>query len=168
MAGHTAAITAFAAALCERSARAHAFVFSTALREVTRELRDAMSHSTDLAALGEAWGGGTKIGTNLARFVSDYGPHLLSPDTLTIIFSDGLDAGDIPQLERALREIDRRSAGIVWLNPHAAAPGFTPSARGMQAARRYIMLLDCADDARGFARLTARIGRLPRLRGRRR
>lgn len=168
MTGQTAAITAFAAALCTQTDRANIFVFSTALRDVTRELRAAIGTAASLADLGEAWGGGTKIGTSLAAFVDEHGARLLTPDTVTIVFSDGLDAGDIPQLEGALREIDRRSAGLVWLNPHAAQPGFTPTARGMRAALRYTMLLAAADDERDFIDLAARIARTPRIRGRRR
>jgi uncharacterized protein with von Willebrand factor type A (vWA) domain len=167
MAEHSAAAIAFAAALCDRSARAHVFVFSTALRDVTRDLRAAMHADSDLRELGEAWGGGTKIGANLAHFVAEHGARVLSPESLVIIYSDGLDAGDIPQLEGAMRDIDRRSAGIVWLNPHAAASGFTPASRGMRAALPSIALLCAANDAAGFERLARRVAQTSRIRGRR-
>jgi len=169
---HTNAIVAFSRALVARSLRANAFFFSTELRDVTRELRDVARepHTPDAGApfgdLGAAWGGGTKIGASLAAFVDGHGARVLSPDTVVIVFSDGLDVGDAHVLVRAMREIERRSAGIVWLNPHAASPGFSPTARGMRAALPYITILTSANDARAFEHLAELIGRHPRIRGR--
>ena len=166
MSEHSAAAIAFAAALCERVARTNVFFFSTGLREVTEQLREATRSGTTFSDVGEAWGGGTKIGANLARFVREHGA-LLTPDTLVLVYSDGLDVGDVPELSAAMREIDFRSAGVVWLNPHAATPGYEPSARGMRAARPFVSLLCAANDVRGFEGLAARIARTPRLRGKR-
>lgn len=166
MAEHTATVVTFAAALCDRAARASVFFFSTALRDVTRDLRALVQSGSTPADLGEAWGGGTRIGANLARFVDEHGARLLSNETLVVIFSDGLDVGDVPQLARAMRELDRRSAGIVWLNPHVGTPGFAPAARGMRAALPFITLLAAAADADGFLRLAGRIAQTPRIRGR--
>jgi uncharacterized protein with von Willebrand factor type A (vWA) domain len=166
MAELTPAIVTFGAALCERSVRAKVFSFSTGLRDVTRDLQELVRAGTMPADLGEAWGGGTRIGANLARFVDEHGARLLSPETLVIIYSDGLDVGDTHALTRAMREIDRRSAGIVWLNPHIGTPGFAPTASGMRAALPFITLLCAANDADGFVKLAGRIARTPRIRGR--
>ena len=146
MADYAPALLQFAHALCRRSRRASVFVFSTALREITRDLRAPVQDGArPLDALGEAWGGGTRIGACLREFLRGFGSRL-NADTLVVVASDGLDAGEVPQLERALREISRRTAGIVWLNPHAGKPGFEPAARGMQAALPYISaLLDARD-----------------------
>lgn len=146
MSDHAAQMLQFAYALCRRSRRTSVFVFSTKLREITRELRATLHPAArPLHELGEAWGGGTRIGACLLDFLRRFGSRL-DPDTLVVIASDGLDVGDIPQLERAMREIARRCAGIVWLNPHAGAPGFSPAARGMQAALPYVSaLLDAKD-----------------------
>jgi uncharacterized protein with von Willebrand factor type A (vWA) domain len=170
MSDRTEAFIAFARALCSQTARAGAFFFSTELSDVTRALRArerSEAQSGELANLGEAWGGGTRIGASLETFVTTHGARLLSPETLVIIFSDGLDVGDVRRLESAMREIDRRSAGIVWLNPHAATPGYAPTARGMRAALPYVTLFAAAPDAKAFDELAARIGREPRLRGKR-
>lgn len=146
MAEHVPGLLQFAYALCRRSHRASVFVFSTALREITRDLRKTVADAErPLEPLGEAWGGGTRIGASLREFVRTYGGRL-GTDTLVIVASDGLDVGDIAALEHALREIARRCTGILWLNPHAGSAGFTPSARGMQAALPYISaLLDAGD-----------------------
>ena len=143
----------FALALCRRTRRADAFLFSTELRDVTRDLRDAARHgSYRLEGLGEAWGGGTRIGANLNAFVRRFGSRLTS-QTFVIIFSDGLDVGEIPELERAMREIGRRSAAIAWINPHAGEPGYAPSVRGMQAALPYVDIFVGMDDLHALAGL---------------
>jgi uncharacterized protein with von Willebrand factor type A (vWA) domain len=166
MSAQTAAVVAFAVALCQLTPRTNVFFFSTGLRDVTDDVRRAARGGAAVADLGEAWGGGTKIGANLARFVADYGA-LLKPETLVLVYSDGLDVGDVPQLSRAMRELDVRSAGVVWLNPHAATPGYEPSARGMRAALPFVSLLCAANDATGFERLAVRVAQTPRLRGKR-
>jgi uncharacterized protein with von Willebrand factor type A (vWA) domain len=117
-----------------------------------------------LPDLGEAWGGGTRIGDNLLTFIREHAPRLLSPETVVIIFSDGLDVGNLDRLLRAMRELRERSAGVVWLNPHAGAADFTPSARGMRTALPYIAALLPARIAQDFAQLARAVSR--RLAGR--
>jgi len=128
----------FALALCRRSRRAEAFLFSTELRAVTRELREAAQRGAyRLNGLGDAWGGGTRIGASLSDFVRRYGSRL-TDETYAIVFSDGLDVGEIADLERAMREIRRRSAAVAWVNPHAGTPGYAPAVRGMRAALPFV------------------------------
>jgi uncharacterized protein len=136
MSEYTPAALQVAQALLRRTRRASAFVFSTALREITRDLR----RNQPVTNTGEAWGGGTRIGASLNAFVRNFGSRI-DDHTYVILVSDGLDVGDIPQLEHAMREIARRSAAIAWVNPHAAQPGFTPASRGMLAALPYLTSL---------------------------
>lgn len=153
MSEHAQALLQFAYALCRRSHRVRVFVFSTALREITLDLRKmARTGERSLNELGEAWGGGTRMGACMLEFVRTYASRL-DPDTLTIVASDGLDVGHVAHVEYAMRQIHRRSAGIVWLNPHAGEHGFEPSAAGMRAALPYVSaLLDAQDLASiGFA-----------------
>ena len=150
---HAGPMLQFAHALCLLSARASAFVFSTALRDVTRVLRERDRAGRTLPDLGEAWGGGTRIGDNLLAFIREHGARLLSPETIVIVFSDALDVGNLDRLLRGMRELRERSAGVVWLNPHAGAAGFRPSARGMRIALPYVIALLPARDARDFAQL---------------
>jgi uncharacterized protein with von Willebrand factor type A (vWA) domain len=155
---YAGAMLQFALALCRRTRRADAFLFSTDLRDVTRDLRDAaLRGSYRLGGLGEAWGGGTRIGANLNAFVRRFGSRLTS-QTFVIIFSDGLDVGEIPDLERAMREIARRSAAIAWVNPHAGEPGYAPSVRGMQAALPYVDVFVGMDDLDALAAMARRGG----------
>jgi uncharacterized protein with von Willebrand factor type A (vWA) domain len=159
MAEYAAPMLQFAYALCQRTRRANAFVFSTGLREITATLRDKQLPGRTLPDLGDAWGGGTRIGENLQAFVREYGPRLLSPETLVLIFSDGLDVGDLDRLDGALRELRRRSAGIVWLNPQAGSPSFAPSAGGMRVALPYLAALRPARDESDFADLPRALAR---------
>jgi len=150
---HTGPMLQFAYALVRRARRASAFVFSTGLREVTGMLRERDRAGRALDDLGEAWGGGTRIGENLAAFLREHGARLLSPETLVFIFSDGLDVGDLEQLERTMRELRGRSAGIVWLHPHAGSARFAPTARGMRVALPYLAALRPAAEESNFAAL---------------
>jgi len=128
----------FASALVQRSPRASVFVFSTALRSVTSALRRSIrQRHHQLADLGDSWGGGTKIGASLRDFVHTYGSRL-NDETVVIIYSDGLDVGDMAQLDRAMHEIHSRSAAVVWVNPLAGTSGYAPTAQGMRAALRHV------------------------------
>lgn len=135
MVEHAPDIMNFAHALARRTRRARIFVFSTTLREVTRELR-----SSRLPELGEAWGGGTRIGATLQQFLRTYGASL-NDDTVTFVFSDGLDFGDPSILSGAAAQLRRRSAALVWVNPDAGVPGYVPETRGMRAVLPLISAL---------------------------
>jgi uncharacterized protein with von Willebrand factor type A (vWA) domain len=127
MTEHAPAILQFAHALVRRSRRARIFVFSTDLREITRELRRC-----ELPDLGEAWGGGTRIGATMRQFLGKFGMSL-NEDTVTFVFSDGLDFGSPSVLADAAAELRRRSAALIWVNPDAGVPGYVPATRGMRA-----------------------------------
>jgi uncharacterized protein with von Willebrand factor type A (vWA) domain len=156
---HAGPMLQFAYAMVQRSRRANAFVFSTELRDVTRALREKDRVGRPLAGMGDAWGGGTRIGDNLAAFVREHGARLLSPRTVVFIFSDGLDVGSLDRLARAMRELRARSAAVVWLNPHAGSPDFAPTARGMRVALPFVSALRpgrLGDDFANLARTVTR------------
>jgi len=159
MAEHTGPSLQFAYALCRRTRRARAFVFSTAMREVTRAMRNRQQEGHLLHGLGEAWGGGTRLGANLTAFVRGAGEQLLRRDTVVLIASDGLDTGDTAALKRAMRVLRGRCAAVVWLHPHAAEAGFAPSASGMRAALPYVTVFAAAGNRSDFIRLARSLGR---------
>jgi len=158
MADSAPVLLQFAYALERATRRARTYAFSTDLQDLTRVLRVARP-GDELEGLGESWGGGTRIGANLSRFVRDYAPRVLDDQTLVIVASDGLDCGDATQLERAMREIKRRSAAVVWLNPHAGSYGFAPTASGMRSARPYVDVLDVVANPSDVERVAARLSR---------
>jgi len=156
MSEHGGRALQFAHALCRSTRRASVFLFSTRLRDVTRWMREAgRSAPYRLDDLGEAWGGGTRIGASLTQLVRKHGARL-NDQTFAIVISDGLDVGDIAQLKWAMRELSRRCAVIAWVNPLAGQPEYTPSARGMRAALPYVTALASLDDLDALADLGRR------------
>ncbi|MDI3299321.1 MAG: VWA domain-containing protein [Bacillota bacterium] len=145
-------------ALLRSAQRVEVFLFSTALRRVTRGLRaGGPGRLPTLRRLGAEWGGGTRIGAALESFLEGWGDRFLGRETVVLILSDGLDTGDVDRLERAMRELHRRSAGVVWLNPLLASPGYRPLARGMRAALPYVDTFADAHDARALQALAERL-----------
>jgi uncharacterized protein with von Willebrand factor type A (vWA) domain len=148
----------FARALSQRSSRVEVYLFSTSLKRISKEVRRARQGTgLSVTDLGEAYGGGTKIGQSLSDYVKRFGTGNLNPDTLVLIASDGLDTGKPELLARAMREMHRRSGGVVWLNPLIDTPGYQPTAAGMQAALPYIDTFCTVKDAPSFERLSAQV-----------
>jgi uncharacterized protein with von Willebrand factor type A (vWA) domain len=145
----------FSFALAQRSRRVDVFTFSTELKDITRDLRALVQERSklELGNMAKAWGGGTRIGESLRVFVREHAARVLTQDTIVIISSDGLDVGEVDVLEAAMREIKRRSAGVIWLNPLAAHPEFQPTARGMQVAFPHIQALTYASTPAEFSSL---------------
>jgi len=71
-----------------------------------------------------------------------------------MIASDGLDVGVPDMLRDAMRELHRRSAGVVWLNPLLETEGYEPTAVGMSAALPYVTTFTSINDQAGLARLS--------------
>ncbi len=156
----------FAFALVQRARDTRAFTFSTGLREITAQLRDPRAAGRTLRDLGDAWGGGTRIGDAVLALLREHGTRALSASTIVFLFSDGLDVGELERLARAMRELRARSSAIVWLHPNADAPGFSPAASGLRVARPYLTALAGAGSAADFERLAARMSRGVRDAGR--
>jgi uncharacterized protein len=70
-----------------------------------------------------------------------------------IVASDGLDVGAPDVLRESMRELHRRSAGVIWLNPLSETPGYEPTASGMSAARPFIATLTSVSTPADLARL---------------
>ena len=140
MSEHAAGILQFAHALVRRSRRTNVFVFSTEFREITRQLRRAQ-----LPELGEAWGGGTRIGATLRTFARKHAA-LLGDDSMVLIFSDGLDLGDSDMLREAASHLGRRCAAFVWVSPDAGRPGYVPATRGMRAVLPFLTALVATEE----------------------
>jgi uncharacterized protein with von Willebrand factor type A (vWA) domain len=147
-----------AVALASVTARIEVFAFSTALEAITNEVgRAAAGRVVDRELARDAWGGGTNIGASLRLFLRRHGERHVGPDTLIIILSDGLDVGDPGVLRAAMRELHRRAAGVVWLNPLLETPGFEPTSRGMVAAWPFISTFGSVSAPAGLTRLSRRI-----------
>jgi len=155
MTAHARDALQVAVALASITLRVEVFTFSTALQRVTGDVRRAAAGETrQLEPVQYAWGGGTSIGGCLREFLRKFGDRLLGRDTVVIIASDGLDVGEPEALRGAMRELHRRSAGLVWLNPLLETPGYEPTSRGMSAARPYVTTFASVTDVASFARLS--------------
>jgi len=144
-----------AVAMASVTMRLEAFTFSTALQRVTNDVRrSAAGETRRLEHLQHAWAGGTSIGRCLREFLHRFGERMMGRATVVMIVSDGLDVGETNVLRDAMRELHRRSASLVWLNPLLETPGYEPTAAGMSAARPYVTTFASANDVAGFARLS--------------
>jgi hypothetical protein len=158
MSGAASIALQVAVAIAAATMRVEVFTFSTSLRRITDQVRRAAAGETvRIEHLHRAWGGGTAIGECLRDFLRRFGERLLGRQTLVVIASDGLDVGQPDVLRDAMREIHRRSAGVVWLNPLIETTGYEPTASGMLAARPYITTFAAVNDAPGLARLARRV-----------
>jgi len=154
MAIYTKLFLQFAAALHRETAYTELFLFSTEIRRVTHLLTNASaSHMPSLTRLGPEWGGGTSIGHALIHLLQRNGEYLLSKQTVFIIFSDGLESGDLIKLEQGMKLLKQRVNRIVWLNPHLGKAGYEPLAQGMQIALPYIDIFAEAHDVTAFHKL---------------
>ena len=141
------------------------FVFSTALHRVS-EIMDNHEFDAAFDTISERvphWSGGTTIGKCLTDFSGEYGHGTLDRKTVVFILSDGWDTGSPDIMRSALRDIHKRSRKIIWLNPLAGSPGFSPEVIGMRAALPYIDALVSAHNLESLKQALYQIKKKPNL-----
>lgn len=118
---------------------ARVFLFDTEVRDATAAF-DADSVGAAYAALEEAeaaWGGGTRIGNAITTVRAEW-PDAIDRRSVVMILSDGLEMGDVDELERGMAWLSRRAPTVLWLNPLARSPAYEPTAAGMAAALPHV------------------------------
>jgi len=117
-----------------------AFVFSTRLTRVSKQLhhRDAERALREVASAVTDWAGGTRIGEALKDFNFKWGRRVLGRGAVVMIISDGWDRGDIPLLRREMKRMSLSCYRLIWLNPLLGHEGYEPLTQGMSAALPYI------------------------------
>ena len=144
--------------LAGATTRLEVFTFSTELSRVTDDVRRAAKGEVRrLDRVRRAWAGGTSIGACLRDFLRRFGERTVGRDAVVLIVSDGLDVGEPDVLREAMRELQRRAAGVVWLNPLLETEGYEPTAAGMSAARPHITTFASVTDQAGLVRLSRTI-----------
>ncbi len=121
-------------------------VFSTALHRVS-EILDNNEFDKAFRTISERvphWSGGTTIGSCLQDFTNNYGHGMLDKKTIVLILSDGWDTGEPEVMKEAMKTIYKKSKKVIWLNPLAGSPDFSPEAIGMKTALPYIDVLASA------------------------
>jgi uncharacterized protein with von Willebrand factor type A (vWA) domain len=143
------------AAVCE----AEVFAFATRLTRLTPALRQtsarrAIEQAT--TAVGDRFGG-TRIASNLTALLDSHHGNALR-GAIAIIAADGWDSEPPEKMAAAMRRLRRRAYTILWLNPRAGAPGFSPDVAAMAAAAPFC---DALLPAATFADLIEVAQRMP-------
>jgi uncharacterized protein with von Willebrand factor type A (vWA) domain len=121
------------------TAGAEAFVFSTRLTRLTRQLalRDPDEALARAAVAAPDWAGGTRIADSIRHFVDEHGRRGLARGAVVVIFSDGWAQEDPEQVAAQMARLRRLAHRIVWVNPRKASEGYRPLVGGMAAALPY-------------------------------
>jgi uncharacterized protein with von Willebrand factor type A (vWA) domain len=119
--------------------RNEAFVFATRLTRLTRALHSRHPERAirQAAATAPDWSSGTRIGEALKTFNDRHGRRGMARGAVVVILSDGWERGDPSLVGQEMERLSRLAYRIVWVNPRAAAAGFSPQAGGMVAALPY-------------------------------
>jgi uncharacterized protein with von Willebrand factor type A (vWA) domain len=130
----------FAHAVTKRHQRVEAFLFSTQLTWITRQLRVPRADAA-LAAVSRAvpdWSGGTRIGGAVREFHQRWGRRVLNGGPVVLLISDGWDRGDPADLADQIARLQRSCHRLVWLNPLIGTADYAPLTRGLQAALPFV------------------------------
>ncbi|GIE99348.1 vWA domain-containing protein [Paractinoplanes rishiriensis] len=137
-------------------ADAEVFAFGTGLTRLTPALRHTSARQAIAQATAQVTDrfGGTRIATSVSALLDSHHGNAVR-GAVVIVASDGWDSDPPVRLAAAMTRLRRRAYAILWLNPRAGAPGFTPRVAAMAAALPHCdLLLPAAtfDDLAGAAR----------------
>jgi uncharacterized protein with von Willebrand factor type A (vWA) domain len=120
--------------------KVEAFVFSTRLTRITRQLRERDVDQALLLVSRQVpdWSGGTRIGEALKTFNFVWGRRVLGQGAVVLLISDGWDRGDVGLLKKEIARLQRSCYRLIWLNPLLGSHEYEPLTRGMQAALPYV------------------------------
>jgi len=152
----------FAYALSQRHRRVEAFLFSTRLTRITRQLR-ASRIDEAVRAVSKAvpdWSGGTRIGASLQEFHRRWGRRALARQPVSLLVSDGWDRGEPDVLAAAVARLHRSSRRLIWLNPRIGTQDYQPLTRGLVAALPHVDDFVPARTLRDITDLAALLARL--------
>jgi uncharacterized protein with von Willebrand factor type A (vWA) domain len=130
----------FAYVLTRRHRRVEAFLFSTRLTRITRQLR-ASRIDDAVRAVSKAvpdWSGGTRIGASLQQFHRQWGRRALARGPVALLVSDGWDRGEPELLAAAVARLQRSCHRLIWLNPLIGTQDYQPLTRGLVAALPHV------------------------------
>lgn len=117
-----------------------AFVFSTRLTRITRQLQDKNIERAlgELSQVVHDWAGGTRTGESLKKFNYEWGRRVLGRGAVVLFISDGWDRGDVNLLGTEMARLHRSCHRLIWLNPLLGSPVYEPLTRGAQAVLPHV------------------------------
>lgn len=130
----------FVHAMGRRHARFEAFLFSTQLTRITRQIRGRPLHQA-VAAVSRAvpdWSGGTRIGDALRVFHQRWARIVLHRAPVVLLVSDGWDRGDPAVLRGEVARLRRSCHRLIWLSPLIGTADYAPLTRGLVAALPFV------------------------------
>jgi uncharacterized protein with von Willebrand factor type A (vWA) domain len=141
-------------------ARAEAFVFSTRLTRLTRQLslRDPDQALARAGATSSDWAGGTRLADGIGRFVATHGRRGLARGAVVVVLSDGWAQDDPAEVAEAMSRLRRLAHRVVWVNPRKAAPGYAPLVGGMAAALPYCDVFVSGHSLAALEQVVAAVG----------
>jgi uncharacterized protein len=152
----------FAHALRRTGAPVEIFVFATRLTRITRQL-GTRSPNAALRRVAEKvvdWSGGTRIGESLRQLNQRWVRRTVRSGAVVLLVSDGWERGDPALLAREMAILQRSCHRLIWLDPLASRPEFTPDTVGLRAALPYVDdFIPCATVA-SLEEMAQRLGRL--------
>lgn len=130
----------FMHAIGRRHRRVEAFLFSTQLTRVTKQLR-GRGLPDAVAAVSRAvpdWSGGTRIGDALTAFHKRWTRVVLHGSPVVMLISDGWDRGDPVVLRNQVARLQRGCHRLIWLNPLIGTTDYAPLTRGLVASLPFV------------------------------
>ena len=123
-----------------RLGRLEAFVFSTHLTRITRQLsrRDPGAAITEVSEAVTDWSTGTKIGDSIGTFNREWSRRVCRGGPIVLIISDGWERGDPEVLSKEMARLRRSVHRVIWLNPISGRANYVPATRGMKAVLPYV------------------------------
>ena len=131
----------FAHALTRRHRGVEAFLFSTELTRITRQLR-CRGPDDALAAVSRAVTGLVRRHAHRRRrsesSTSAGAAACCIGGPVVLLISDGWDRGDPGELRDQIARLQRSCHRLVWLNPLIGTADYAPLTRGLQAALPFV------------------------------
>ena len=150
---------AFVKGLVSHDSKTDAYLFHTSLVRISDVLRDrdALRAVNALTIKAQGYGGGTRIGYNIAQFNRQYASRTVNGRSVVIILSDGYDTDPPDILSSELARLKKRGCKIVWLNPLLGWKDYAPVAQGMSAAMPYLDVFKPANTLDSLAALESHL-----------
>ena len=111
------------------------FIFSTRLMNITNLLNKPKLSEVLLLLEDEAnvWSSGTTMGDCFEEFNYEYGDRILSGRPVVIVFSDGLETGNVEHLYNQLSKIKSKAKKLIWVTPLLGMQDYQPITKGLTA-----------------------------------